>query len=311
MATPPSQSVLNLLAFLRVVEAGSFAEAARRQGVSTSALSKAVARFERGNNVRLLHRTTHAISLTDDGERLIEAARDLTRDVERLEAMLAQAAEGGMTGRVRLSAPGPLVRACLAPNLPALLRSNPGIDLDLKIDDARLDLADEGVDIAIRHGSPDGQPGLVTHKLITFPWLLCASPRYLDAMGGLDEPDDLDRHHQIGFRDAATGQLMAWQFCRPGSNGDTIKHVPRNRLVVEDMTTIWSMVVHGLGIAWLPAWCGLEDLRAGRVVELLEAWRMPETIMYGARLRRTLAPRRTAAVLEELSIIANAWRYPS
>lgn len=302
------QSLLNLLHFVRVAEAGSFAEAARRAGTTTSAMSKAVTRFEQARGVRLLHRTTHSISLTLDGEKLIEGARDLLREAERLEATLDQAGKSSAAGRVRLSAPGPFIRACLAPHLPALLRANRQIDLDLKVDDAQLDLAAEGVDIAIRLGSSDGQPGLITQRLMTFPWLLCASPCYLGAMGELRSPADLDRHHQIGFRDAATGQLMTWQFRNPAT-GSPVRHVPRNRLVVEDMTTIWAMVAGGLGAAWLPAWCGLADLRQGHVVELLGDWRMPETPIHAVQLDRTLTPRRTRGVLDDLVAAARAWTY--
>lgn len=310
MATPSAaQRLLNLLVFVRVVEAGSFAEAARRAGTSTSAMSKAVIRFEQAHGVRLLHRTTHSISLTLDGEKLLEGARDLLRDAERLEALLDQAGAGGAAGRVRLSAPGPFIRACLSPRLPALLRANRALELDLKVDDANLDLAAEGIDIAIRLGSAEGQPGLTTRRLMTFPWLLCASPGYVRAMGEPRSPADFEAHHQIGFRDAATGQLMTWLFRDNAGAGAVVRQVPRNRLVVEDMTTIWAMVVGGLGVAWLPAWCGLADLRQGRVVELLPGWRMPETPIHAVQLDRTLTPRRTRAVLESLTAAAGDWTY--
>lgn len=308
MATPLSfQSLLNILHLVRVVDAGSFSEAARRSGTTTSALSKAVTRLEQAHGVKLLHRTTHAISLTPDGEKLMEGARHLLREAEQLQGMLDQTG-GGAAGRVRLCAPGPFIRACLAPQLPALLRAHPRIELDLKVDDSQIDLAAEGVDIAVRIGSSDGQPGLVTRKLMSFPWLLCAAPRYLEAMGGLSSPADLGDHHQIGFRDAASGQLMPWQFTDP-ENGASMRYVPRNRLVVEDMTTIWAMVVSGLGIAWLPAWCGLDDLRAGRVLELLQDWRAPETAIHAALLDRRLTPQRTRGVLDSLAETARSWTY--
>lgn len=307
MATPLSlQSLLNILHLVRVMDAGSFSEAARRSGTTTSALSKAVTRLEHAHGVKLMHRTTHAISLTPDGERVIEGARHLLREAEQLQGLLDRTG-GNATGRVRLSAPGPLIRACLSPQLPALLRAHPGIELDLKVDDAQLDLAAEGVDIAIRIGTSDGQPGLVTRKLMSFPWILCATPRYLEAVGDLSAPADLARHHQIGFRDAGSGQLMTWQFADPG--GGVVRHVPRNRLVVEDMTTIWAMVVSGLGTAWLPAWCGLDDLKEGRVVELLREWRLPETVVHAAMLDRRLLPQRTRGVLDSLADAAVAWIY--
>lgn len=248
MATLSSlQSLQNILHLVRVVDAGSFSEAARRSGTTTSALSKAVTRLEQAHGVKLLHRSTHAISMTPDGEKLIEGARHLLLEAEQLQGLLDQTGGGGAAGRVRLSAPGPFIRTCLSSQLPALLRAHPKIELDLRVDDAQLELAAEGVDIAIRIGTLDGQPGLVTRRLGSFPWLLCASPRYLEAMGGLSSPEALRDHHQIGFRDAGSGQLMPWQFTDP-KNGGTIRHVPRNRLVVEDMTTIWAMVagVHRL-----------------------------------------------------------------
>lgn len=163
MATPLSlQSVLNILYLVRVVDAGSFSEAARRSGATTSAMSKAVTRLEHAHGVKLLHRTTHAISLTPDGEKLIEVARDLLREAEQLQGILDHTGGGGAGGRVRLSAPGPFIRACLSPRLPALLHAHPRIELDLKVDDVQLDLAAEGVDVAIRFGTLDGQPGLVS-----------------------------------------------------------------------------------------------------------------------------------------------------
>lgn len=307
MATSFSlQSLSNVLHLVRIVDAGSFSEAARRTGATTSAMSKAITRLEQAHGVKLLHRTTHAISLTPDGEKLIEGARHLLREAEQLQGMLDRTGAGGAAGRVRLSAPGPFIRACLSPQLPALLRAHPQIELDLKVDDVQLDLAAEGVDIAVRMGALDGQPGLVTRKLMSFPWILCAAPRYLDAMGDLPSPTELDRHHQIGFRDAGSGQLMTWQFVEPRS-GSAVRHVPRNRLVVEDMTTIWAMVVGGLGLAWLPAWCGLDDLRSGRVVELLRDWRGAETTIHAALLDRRLIPQRTRGVLDSLAQIASHW----
>ena len=215
---------------------------------------------------------------------------------------------GGDAGRVRLSAPGLFIRACLSPGPPALLRAHPRIQLDLKVDDARLDFAAEEIDLAIRFGASDGRPGLVTRKLMNFPWVLCASPSYLGAMGGLETPADLARHHQIGFRDVGTGQLTTWRFTDPDGGGD-VRHVPRNRLVVEDMTTIRAMMAGGLGTAWLPAWCGLDDLRAGRVVELLRDWRASETTVHAGLPDQRLIPQRTRGVLDSLVEAATAWSY--
>lgn len=308
MSTPPSfQRLINLLHFTRVVDAGSFAEAARRAGTTTSALSKAVSRFERAHGVRLLHRTTHAISLTPEGERLLEGTRDLLREAERLEAVLDRASASGAAGRIRLSAPASLIRARLARQMPRLLRANPDIELELKADDGTLDLAAEGVDIAIRLGPLEGQPGIVATPLGSFPWVLCATPRYVELIGAPHSAADLDAHKQIGFRDPASGRLLAWQFTDP-MTGTAIRHLPRPRIVVEDMSAIWSMMRTGLGLAWLPEWVGLRDLRDGRVVELLRDWRGPETPMHAVRIDRRHTPIRVRRLLDDLREAAPEWR---
>lgn len=309
MSTPANfQRLLNLLHFARVVDAGSFAEAARRAGTTTSALSKAVSRFEQAHGVRLLHRTTHAISLTAEGERLLEATRDLLHEAERLEATLDHAAASGAGGRIRLSAPAPLISARLARQVPAILRDNPDIELELKVDDGTLDLAAEGVDVAIRFGSLAGQANLVATPLGSFPWVLCATPRYVEIVGAPQSPHDLGAHHQIGFRDPGTGRLMAWQFADP-TNGAPYRHVPRPRVVVEDLGSIWSMMRLGLGLAWVPAWIGLAPLRDGLVVELLRQWRVKETPIHAVRLERRHTPLRIRSLLDGLQVAAKEWLY--
>jgi len=308
MSTPAGyQRLVNLLHFARVAEAGSFAEAARRAGTTTSALSKAVSRFEHHHGVRLLHRSTHSLSLTPEGERLLEGARDLLREAERLEATLEHAALSGSGGRIRLSAPAPLIRACLARQVPALLRAGPQIELDLKVDDGTLDLAARGIDVAIRFGELGSQAGLVATRLGTFPWVLVATPRYIETMGAPEAPADIERHHQIGYRDPASGQLIPWQFA--AATGEvSARLIPRPRLAVEDVGAAWQMMRQGLGLAWLPAWAGLTDLREGRVVELLGGHRIVETPIHAVRLDRRQTPSRVRSLMNGLATAARDWR---
>lgn len=310
MATPSAQSsLLNLLQFVRIVDAGSFAEAARRAGTSTSAMSKAVSRFEALHGVKLLHRTTHSISLTHDGEKLLDGARNLLRQAERLEAYIGETAAGSSAGRVRLAAPGPFLRACIAPMLPAILKANPNLELEIKVDDTGLDLAAEGIDVAIRFGDLSGQPGLIAKRLGAFPYIIAATPKYLEFMGRPKSPADLESHHQIGYRDASNGQLSPWLFCDNSGTGAVTRMVPRNRFVVEDMTVAWAMTLRGLGVSWLPAWCGSKDIRSGRAVEVLKDWRLPETPVYAVQLDRKQVPQRTRDLIDLLALRAKSWDY--
>lgn len=299
--------LLNLLKFVRVVEAGSFAEAARRAGTTTSAMSKAIARFEKAHGLRLLHRTTHSLSLTDDGEELLEGARLLLRDAEELEASLDGRTGRGAQGRVRVSVPGALARACIVPYLPEFHARFPNVVLDLSFEDAMVDLAAEGVDLALRMGRIDGQPGMVARQLSTYPLVLCAAPSYLARKGIPRTPGELLAHDQVAFRHQGTGQVWIWHFADPVNLGNIIRHVPLPNIIVDDGSTGWRLMREGLGVTWAPSWLGLDDLRSGTVVEILPEWRTPEVPLSIVRLDRRYTPQRTLAVLEFIEEIASNW----
>ncbi|WP_339652074.1 LysR family transcriptional regulator [Halopseudomonas pelagia] len=308
MSLPPLPAGLTqLLWFVRVVEAGSFAEAARRAGTSTSALSKAVSRFERTYGVRLLHRTTHSLSLTDEGDRLLSEGRSLLNDLERSENLLADLGNSGVSGRVRLAAPTAFARTCLMPALPKFLSEHPEIDIELQFGDDIPDMAARGLDLAIRVEGPANWPGCISRKLFTFPWILCASPEYLCAKGKPLTPSDLAEHTQIGFRNRATGQIDSWNFKSPTDQKE-IRYIPKPKYVFDDGESAWSMVRDGFGVAWAPRWLGLEDLRSGRVVEVMANWRTKESPLFAIRLQRRLTPKRTQLVLDFIASLTCEWQ---
>lgn len=302
---PPG--LIQLLWFVRIVEAGSFAEAARRAGVTTSAMSKAVSRFEQTHGVRLLHRTTHSISLTDEGDRLLSEGRSLLNEIERTENLLANLGSGDAAGRVRISAPSAFARTCLMPELPAFMRQHPNIHLEIQFGDEIVDLAARGIDIALRTGKLGGWPGYVSRELFRFPWMACAAPEYLEAHGTPATPAGLADHALIGFRNQGSGQIDNWRFKSP-VDGQALRYVPRATHVFDDGGSAWAVARAGVGIAWAPAWLGLDDLRAGRVVEILKDWRTPDAPLYTVRLQRRLTPRRTQTVMDFIASLASAWR---
>ena len=308
MSTPPLPAGLTqLLWFVRIVEAGSFAEAARRAGTTTSAMSKAVSRFEQTYGVRLLHRTTHALSLTDEGDRLLSEGLSLIGELERAEAMLSNLGSASATGRVRVNAPAAFGRICLMPALPAFLTAHPEIDLELQLGDDMADLGARGIDIAIRGGDLAAWPGYVARELCQFPWITCASPAYLAAHGAPATPAALAEHALIGFRNRSSGQIDNWHYTSP-HDGITLRHVPRAKHVFDDGEAAWSFARSGFGIAWTPAWLGLDDLRSGRVVEVLPAWRTANMALTAVRLQRRLTPKRTELVMEFLAALAPTWQ---
>ncbi len=300
--------ISGLRAFVSVIEAGSFAEAARRAGTTTSAMSKSIARFERTHGVRLLHRTTHSIALTDEGDRLVDEAKLLFENLEKVEASLADIATGRGAGRVRITAPASFARACIMPRLPDFLRDNPTLQIEIKFRNEILDLAAEGVDLAIRSGTLNRLPGHQARKLFTFPWIACASPAYLAARGTPTSPDDLAKHAHIGFRNPATGQVLSWRFAN--LVGKTIvRFTPKATHIFDDAHSSVSLVREGFGIGWGPAWIVAEELKHGRLVEILRDRRVPEEPLWMVRTSSRQAPQRTLRTIRFIESLNSTWTF--
>ena len=311
MSTSPLPvSLLPLACFVRVVEAGSFAEAARRLGMTTSGVSRAISRFETEHGVRLLHRSTHALSLTDEGEQLLGEAREVLGGVEQFGRLLSQAADGGRSGRVRISAPPGFARARLLPVLPALLDAHPEIRLEIRATYDPVDLADGAVDLALRTGPLSGLPGQVARTLFSSPWCTYATPGYLLRRGTPHTPADLAGHDLIGFRNAGDGRTRTWRFQDPGVAGaaGTVRSDTRARIVFDDGAAAYDMARGGHGIVWAPQWLALDDLGRGNMVEVLAAWRSDEMRMSLVRRERRLTPRRVAVVAGFLCEAARLWK---
>jgi len=301
MATPLfSSSLTQLLWFARIVEAGSFAEAARRAGTTTSAVSKALSRFEGQHGVRLLHRTTHALSLTEEGERMLTLARGLLEEVNQVENALSGIEDEGASGRVRISVPSSFGRACIMPALPAFLAAHPEIALEMHFSDAMVDLAGGGFDFALRSGPLEAWPGHSARRLFSFPWVACATPGYLEQHGEPSTPFELSAHSQIGFWNLNKGRADAWRFSSP-EDGRAVRWEPASRYLFDDGQAAWQMVRAGCGIGWAPYWLGAPDFASGAVVVLQEAGRTERMHMWVLRLERRLTPRRTQKVIDFLT----------
>ncbi len=298
------------MCFVRVVEGGSFAEAGRRLGMTTSGVSRAVSRLEAEHGVRLLHRSTHALSLTDEGEQVLEDAREVLRGCERLGLALSHAADGGRAGRVRISAPPGFTRACLLPVLPRLLDTHPEIRVEIQASYDLVDLAEEGIDLALRTGRLAGTPGHISQVLLSSPWCAYASPGYLARRGTPSSPDDLAGHDLVGFRNSATGRMAAWRFQNPTARGEgaAVCHDADARIVFDDGSAAYDMACNGYGIVWAPEWLALGDVRHGRVIEVLKEWRSGEMLMSIVRRDRRHTPQRIRAVIDFLYESAKLWQ---
>lgn len=251
--------------FVEAVEANSFSAAAQRLNLSRSAVGKTIARLEDRLGARLFHRTTRSQTLTEDGQAFYERCLRALEELRAGEAML-ESGRKDVAGRLRVSMPVLFGRRCVAPILLKLAGEHPKLELDLNFTDSRVDVVEDGFDLAIRNGSLGEWPGLMTRRLAHQRMTVCASPDYLRTHGVPKTREELLDHHAILY--ARSGQVRSWLF--PVEGGPDMEILPRSRMRFDDLEMIADAGVAGLGLIWLPCWLVQERVRAGSLVRLFD-----------------------------------------
>ena len=258
-------------AFAKVVEHGSFAAAAQRLEVSTSAVSRQVAELEAHLEVRLLNRTTRRLSLTEAGQAFYERCVQLLADLEETEA--AVRSEAVMPkGTLRITCGVTFGERYLAPAVADFAGRHPQVTFDIDLSDRAVDLVDEGFDLAIRIG-PVGQQALVARRIADTQLVCCAAPAYLASRPRLLTPDDLQHHECFAYTYAATAS--AWTF----EARDGTRHTPRIsfRHRANNGRMLAAMAVAGVGISLEPDFIVADEVRAGRLVRVLPDYQPPRS----------------------------------
>jgi DNA-binding transcriptional LysR family regulator len=243
--------------FVAVVEAGSISEAARRLRLSKSVVSDRLVELERSLGVRLVHRSTRRLSLTEDGISFRERASRIAHEVEEAMAEMAQRS-GALVGPLRISAPVTFGRMHLGPAVYPFLAQHPGIELTLDLDDRRVDLSAEGYDAVVRHG-PVMDSRLVAWRLAPSRRVLVASPDYLAQHGTPGAVGDLEGHRGIFYTNRGVDD---WRF--PGLAGATIVR-GRVALRVNNGDMMRDATLSGIGIALLPTFIVGPDIARGHL----------------------------------------------
>lgn len=293
----------HLESFLAVVRAGSFVGAAEATGLSKAAVSRHVAELESKLGVRLLHRTTRRLSLTDDGQRFHARAGELVEALQELEAETASSV-GEAIGLLRINAPVTFGNLHLAPLWPRFTTANPKVSLDITLNDRVVDLVDEGYDLAIRITTL-GDSQLVSRRLASTRMVLCASPGYLAGHGTPEHPRELADHQVLAYSYWTTGD--DWRF--EGPEGEvTVRVQPRIHTNSGDTCRIAAL--DGQGIILQPDFLVGPDLRAGTLVELMPAYRSIELGIHAVFATRKHLPMKTRRLVDFLvEAFANpAWR---
>ena len=254
--------------FAAVMETGSFAEAARRLGTSSGQASKLVSRLEADLGVRLLNRTTRALSPTEVGQAYYERIRALIEELDALGEAVKNRS-GSVSGRLKLTAPLSFGNKQLVPALVDFATRFPEVSLEVGFSDRVVNLVDEGFDAAVRIGH-QSDASTVVRKLCESRIVLAASPAYLAQHGTPATPQDLGRHDCVvdtNFKDRDT-----WHF-RLDSKPVTVN--VRGSIYLSNADACVAAAEAGLGITQVPSFVAGDAIHAGRLVPLLRGMEPP------------------------------------
>jgi len=248
--------------FAKVAETKSFSAAAKRLGISKSAVSKQITRLERALNARLIHRTTRRLSLTEVGSVFYEHCARMLAEAEAAEAVVSRL-RAAPRGVLKLTTPAAYGHLQIAPAVPELLARYPEMAVQIAMNDRPVDLAEEGFDVAIRL-TYDPPPNVVARKLTTVSWIACGAPAYLAQHGAPHSPQDLRNRNCLFY--SYLESSMEWRFRSP--QGETNVTVAGN-FTANNSEAIREAAVAGLGIALLPSFIVAADLRENRLQVVL------------------------------------------
>ena len=287
--------------FVKVVQAGSFSQAAKLLNMPNSTVSAKVAALEKRLGVTLLQRTTRRLHLTEAGEGYFRRCMTALEELHAAENELA-IERGETKGVLRLTAPVELGRSALPPVLDVLMKRHPAIEIDLIITNRLVDLVAENIDVAVRAG-PLKDSGLIAKRFVLGQFGLWASPSYLKNNSVPRNPDELKEHDCLRFAPFTGRKLQL-------TNGRERAQIAlAGRITADDFEALRALAVLGWGIALLPSFLCAEEAKERKLVSVLPNWRgdsVSISVVYPAQ--RFVAPKIRAFITaaEELWSATNA-----
>ncbi|SOC83040.1 DNA-binding transcriptional regulator, LysR family [Ensifer adhaerens] len=278
-----------MTAFVRVVETGSFSQAARQIGVGQPAISKTIAQLEDRLQVRLLIRSTHGLTPTDAGMRFYERAKAAIHEADEAE-LEAKGAGSGLSGRLRVCAATTFARLMVIPHLPEFMANHPDLDVDIVLDDRMIDLFSEGIDIGLRMGELTDSSA-VARRLATGRRSVVTTPAYLEKHGVPQVPADLAAHQAVVY----TQLGRSWTFRR---NGTEASVAVSGRVQFSAAEGIRAAVKADMGLVVTSDWMFWPELQSGEVVRLLEDWELPPIDLWAVFPTGRLASAKARAFAE-------------
>lgn len=279
---------------LQVVDSGSFARAAEALGLSNAAVTRQIGALEHHLGARLLNRTTRRLSLTDAGAEFCARARAVLDMIAEAESCAAEGA-ARPAGVLRITAPLSFGVLRLADELPGFRARYPELKLDIDLSDRVVDLANEGIDVALRIAA-SLEANLIARRIAPIGLLVCASPGYLRRRGVPSTPADLERHEVLSYKYLWTGD--AWTFTDPAGHAAKVRVRPAVHATNGDL--LRRLAVADGGIILQPDFLVAEELRRGRLVRVLEEYRAMEFSLYAVYLSHQHLPVRVRVFIDYL-----------
>jgi len=281
------QDLNDMYLFAKVVDYGGYTAASRALGIPVSRISRRIAALEEALGVRLLHRTTRKISVTEIGHTYYQHCAALVA-----EAAAAQEAVDRTTsqpqGLIRFSCPVGLLQSDVARIVSDYLARNPLVRVQIEATSRRVDVVEEGLDLALRVRQPPFEDSeLVVRPLATTRAVVVATPDFFERHGHPEHVEDIARLPTLSM--VQTGEKHVWRFKGPDGKEAAVAHVPR--LSVDDLNTLQTAALQGLGLACLPWFMVAADVEAGRLRVTLSKYTLPEGIVQAVfPSRRGLVP---------------------
>jgi DNA-binding transcriptional LysR family regulator len=280
--------------FVRVTQVGSLAGAGEELGLSRSAVTKQIMWLEDQLGVRLLNRTTRSLSLTEAGVIYRDRCVQILEELQDAETELAEGSTA-VRGTLRIHAPPSFGMFHIAPQLARFLQQHVGLKASLSLSDRYTDLAEEGIDVAIRLGNlPDSS--LVAHHIGTTGLVISGSPRYLQSAGTPRHPTDLTKHNCLIWRHGPL-ERQAWTFEVGGAD---IEIAVSGTLESNVADVLRMAAIEGLGLVLLPIYMVHDDLAEGRLQRVLTDYPAPDMPIHAVYLNRRHLPSKVRLFVDDL-----------
>ncbi|MGA4095867.1 LysR substrate-binding domain-containing protein [Ralstonia nicotianae] len=284
-------------AFIAVVEHGSMAAAALTQDVTPVMIGRRINALEARLGVRLLHRSTRRIAVTEQGAVFMEQCKKALSELDRAELLVAEGRHKA-TGHLIVSAPAAFGRKHVAPHAPAFLRANPDVRLSFNLTDRVVDLVREGYDLGIRIGGAI-DPNFVAIRLASNQRVVCGTPDYFARHGVPRTLDDLSRHNCLAFN-LQGGQQRGWYFQH---NGRMVTVQVSGNLDCNDGELLHRWMGEGLGLGWRSTWEIQPELESGALMTVLDDYALPGYDILAVYPQQRPVPAKIRFFIEHLKAI--------